>query len=109
MLDRRLVATNAGPHKSFRAGRTLTMMGTGLERDIGRSAVRRFAGLRQRDRFRMGPSASLRPATANQMAFVRNDDAADGWIGRCLSQGALCQAERMLHVAFVVQLGSAAA
>ena len=78
-------------------------MGTGLQRHIGGCGPRARTGLCQRECFRVGPSAGLRPAAAQDVPITADNDATDGGIGRCRPKRALRQTQRMAHVTQVVR------
>ena len=77
-------------------------MRTGLQSHIDRCAARRLTGLRERYRFSMRPSASLRPSASYDAPIRRNNYAPDSRIGPDITQSTICQTQRVAHMPDVV-------
>ena len=102
VLDRRHDARHSGGDQRIGAGRGLAVVRTGFERDVGGRPTRRVTGLGQRLRFRMRPPSRRRMAAPDDAA-VLDDDAAHRRIGPGPPHAAAAQAQRMGHVAGVVE------
>ena len=90
-------ARDAGGDQCTGTRRRAAVMGTGLQRDIGRGPARRVTGTGQRHGLGMGPPAFLRTAAANDDP-VPHDHTAHRRVGRHLPQSPPRQPQGMLHV-----------
>ena len=83
ILERGDNPRDARRNQRLGAGRGLSVMGAGFERDIGRGPTRRRARLRQRLRFGMGSAAGLGPATPDDTLAGGHDHAAHSRVRPC--------------------------